>query len=186
MKSVLISIRPRWVELIVNGIKTIEVRKTSPDDEPFKANIYCTSVKSIPLDEYVLLHRRTNGRIDYWHGKVIGEFICDRIDKYVYYAELPYDKYNLPKNVLKDMCLTCHDVDVYGAGKMLRGWHISDLQIYDTPRELSEFGKGCNDRYDPMYGSYCGDCDKRCRITRPPQSWQFAEEMTRLANIANL
>lgn len=30
MKAVLISIRPKWCEKIVNGKKTIEVRKTRP------------------------------------------------------------------------------------------------------------------------------------------------------------
>lgn len=30
MKSVLISIQPKWVEKIANGEKTIEVRKTAP------------------------------------------------------------------------------------------------------------------------------------------------------------
>ena len=30
MKKILISIRPKWVEKIVNGEKTIEVRKFAP------------------------------------------------------------------------------------------------------------------------------------------------------------
>lgn len=42
-KAVLISIRPKWVEKIVSGEKTIEVRKTRPKlDTPFKCYIYCT------------------------------------------------------------------------------------------------------------------------------------------------
>lgn len=43
MKSVLISIHPKWCEKIANGEKTIEVRKTKPKlDTPFKCYIYCT------------------------------------------------------------------------------------------------------------------------------------------------
>ena len=43
MKSVLISIKPKWCELIVSGKKTVEVRKTKPKLEtPFKCYIYCT------------------------------------------------------------------------------------------------------------------------------------------------
>lgn len=43
MKSVLISIQPRWCELIASGKKTIEIRKTKPKLEtPFKVYIYCT------------------------------------------------------------------------------------------------------------------------------------------------
>ena len=42
-KAVMLSIRPKWVEKIANGEKTIEVRKTRPKlDTPFKCYIYCT------------------------------------------------------------------------------------------------------------------------------------------------
>ena len=42
-KSVMISIRPKWCEKIVNGEKTIEVRKTRPKlNTPFRVYIYCT------------------------------------------------------------------------------------------------------------------------------------------------
>lgn len=46
MKSVLISIQPKWCELIASGKKTIEVRKTKPNSyTPFKCYIYCTNKK---------------------------------------------------------------------------------------------------------------------------------------------
>lgn len=39
----MLSVRPKWVEKIANGEKTIEVRKTRPKLEtPFKCYIYCT------------------------------------------------------------------------------------------------------------------------------------------------
>ena len=57
MKAVLISIRPEWCKKIINGQKTIEVRKTRPKmDTPFKCYIY----RSV-------------------QGGVIGEFVCDDI-----------------------------------------------------------------------------------------------------------
>ena len=41
MKSVFLSIQPKWCELIESGRKTIEVRKTKPKIEtPFKCYIY--------------------------------------------------------------------------------------------------------------------------------------------------
>lgn len=62
-KSVLISIRPKWCELIANGKKTVEVRKTAPKLEtPFKCYIYETRVG----------------------GNIIGDFVCDSIDVYEY------------------------------------------------------------------------------------------------------
>ena len=43
MKAVLISIKPKWCDLIRRGRKTVEVRKTCPKLEvPFKVYIYET------------------------------------------------------------------------------------------------------------------------------------------------
>ena len=44
MKAVLISIRPEWVDKILAGKKTLEVRKNRPNmGTPFKCYIYCTN-----------------------------------------------------------------------------------------------------------------------------------------------
>lgn len=81
-KAVLISIRPKWVEKIANGKKTIEVRKTKPKlDTPFKCYIYCTMDHpyiSVSCGELDKLNYRTN-TVCRCNGKVIGEFTCDRI-----------------------------------------------------------------------------------------------------------
>lgn len=46
MKKILISIRPEWVVKILNGEKTVEVRKTAPKcDFPCEVYIYCTKGK---------------------------------------------------------------------------------------------------------------------------------------------
>ena len=43
MRAVLISINPKWCKLIIDGKKTVEIRKTRPKiDTPFKCYIYCT------------------------------------------------------------------------------------------------------------------------------------------------
>lgn len=71
MKSVLISIKPQWCELIFSGKKTVEVRKTRPKSEtPFKVHIYCTK------DKHGWFHFGKKERLD---GKVIGEFVCDKV-----------------------------------------------------------------------------------------------------------
>lgn len=67
-KAVLISIRPEWVEKIMSGEKTLEVRKTRPKlGTPFKCYIYCT------LDGL----RHPFGKV--FGGRVVGEFVCDDI-----------------------------------------------------------------------------------------------------------
>ena len=199
MKAVLISIQPKWCELIANGKKTIEVRKDAPKlNTPFKAYIYCTKprkfIHGYPDDE---LFRHIDGRIEcgfsfqittergvftkdnFLSGKVIGEFVCDRIDEYVNHFMAWRDKNGKQFNVgefLSNACVTLDEVSNYIAGSIkFYGWHISDLKIYDKPKELGEFKKGCNDMYDPMYGSYCGYCEKKCYLKRAPQSWGYVE-----------
>ena len=141
MKAVMISIQPKWVEKIVKGEKTIEVRKSRPKiDTPFKCYIYCTKLNYPPT---VLLKNKNNNVYfgDYRSagygvyiatGKVIGEFVCDYVKEYTS-NERGWYCYDL------ETCLLCDEIAGYGKGKTLYGWHISDLQVYDKPKELSEF-----------------------------------------------
>lgn len=104
MKSVLMSIQPKWCELIASGKKTVEVRKTKPNLEtPFKVYIYCTQArKPIREDGRILLYEDDLAITNWWgrdkkienphgclkegelllNGKVIGEFVCDCIQEY--------------------------------------------------------------------------------------------------------
>ena len=168
MKSVLISIRPQLVEKIASGQKTIEVRKTAPQEVPFKCYIYETKGRTetpwIDEDGHFIYKGR---------GQVIGEFICNNASEldYVYYWNNGYEFAT---------CLTYRQVADYGKGKTLYGWHISDLKIYDRPRELSEFSRPCS------YSGLCFSCKRtsfkkdgnllcNTKITRPPQSWMHVE-----------
>lgn len=171
MKSVLIAIRPQCVEKIANGEKTIEVRKTAPKEVPFKAYIYCTKEKK--QDD--IIWAGIFGDRGKWNGRVIGEFICNNASEldYVYYWNNGYEFAT---------CLTYRQVADYGKGKTLYGWHISDLKIYDRPRELSEFSRPCS------YSGLCFSCKRtsfkkdgnllcNTKITRPPQSWMHVEDL---------
>ena len=137
MKAVMISIQPKWIEKIANGEKTIEVRKTRPKEEtPFKCYIYCTKAPKgwVRFDRNVQLDT-----------KVIGEFICDTIitDHTFGHDPLFYAMSGM----------TAVEIAVYCTERNMYGWHISNLKIYDKPKELSEF-----------------------KVTRPPQSWCYVEE----------
>lgn len=75
MKSVLISIQRPHTDNIKALIKKIEVRKNKPNQEtPFTCFIYETKTKG-------------------GCGKVIGEFLCDRIEEF-YCASVPYQREN--------------------------------------------------------------------------------------------
>lgn len=188
-KAVMLSIRPKWVEKIANGEKTIEVRKTKPKLEtPFKAYIYCTQDKHLA---FMQNQTGTNliacmdataaipvgGAIG--NGKVIGEFTCDRIDRLAP-ANDPYGIYDIDDDYVLQTCLENGALWDYGHGTPLYGWHISDLRIYDTPKELSEFKTLCRVDADccacPYYNYTKMDCDGRV-IGRPPQSWCYVDDL---------
>lgn len=158
-KAILISIRPKWAEKIVNGEKTIEVRKTRPKLEtPFKCYIYCTMPNTTDPHQILELHG-ADGEIRKANGKVIGEFTCDRI-----YEVAPIN--HAPDDVEQRARLTREEIVQYLKG-VGYGWNISDLLIYDEPRELGEF----TGLRDTRFGA------EPVEIKRPPQSWCYVEEM---------
>jgi predicted transcriptional regulator len=170
MKSVLISIQPKWCELIASGKKTVEVRKTKPKlDTPFKVYIYETKDKNF---ENIGIHWADGKNFVHNIGKVIGEFVCDKI---IQFENSLYDE-ALNETVARS-CVPMYDLLVYlGKQDYGYGWHISDLVIYDKPRELNEFFYACK----KPKGTDCSACvDKGlqdCKsITRPPQSWCYVE-----------
>lgn len=128
MKSVMLSIRPKWCGLISTGEKTVEVRKTKPKIEtPFKCYIYET------MTAYNSVSRQNDGlRPHLVPGKVIGEFVCDYIDKDLYGEFTDYFE--------QCGCVTGSEQIKYAGNKTIYGWHISNLVIYDKPKGLSEFG----------------------------------------------
>ena len=203
-KAVLISIRPKWVEKIANGKKTIEVRKTKPKLEtPFKCYIYCTRDKHLA---FMQNQTGTNliacmdvdtaipvgGAIG--NGKVIGEFTCDRIYEirkrgipenfdycYLSLNEWGNDDIETEIKAISASCVSKEELNAYGAkAPLLYGWHISDLRIYDTPKELSEFKTLCRVDADccacPYYNYAKMGCDGRV-IGRPPQSWCYVDDV---------
>lgn len=169
-KAVLISIRPKWVEKIASGEKTIEVRKTKPKLEtPFKCYIYCTLPK-YPHEDFIATDYPMPQF--YGGGKVVGESTCDHIYELEtkahggsYYVK--GEDQSTSNEVARQSCLTLKDMHEYLEAAKGYGWHISDLLIYDQPRELSEF---------TGLRTFKGGFVLR-EIDRPPQSWCYVEAM---------
>lgn len=177
-KAVMISIQPRWCELIAAGEKTMEVRKTRPKLEtPFKCYIYQILPKSGDWNER--------------DGRVIGEFACDRI---IWMAQIGYTKsggapqYRIAEYetwghsiepILKEAHLLEKELEMYLKGQAGFGWHISDLKIYDKPKKISEFKKHNRECYFDNLGiatPKCSECTT-CNLTKPPQSYCYVEEL---------
>lgn len=185
MKAVLMSIHPNWCEKIFNGEKTIEVRKTAPKLEtPFKVYVYQTKHKG----DKSIVNDVPNGV--YGGGKVIGSFVCNRVEKFSV-GSLHCD------DIEQLACLTYSELINYFYkpeeldGKTVKwgfGWHITELKLFDKPRELSEFSKfGFKDAGGCCVNYKCHNCINNgwfqppeckidgCQITRPPQSWCYVE-----------
>ena len=182
MKSVLISTRPKLVEKICHKIgedetgnaiyeKRIEVRNTAPQEVPFKCYIYETQ------GQYVKFTHGAHTKYGYGRGKVIGWFVCNLVDEYPYdYC----DGVDIDDDTILETAIDREDINIYAEGKTLYGWHISDLKIYNNPRELSEFFKPCDRFLDCctcrrlVHNEYMS-CDNK--ITRPPLSWCYVEDL---------
>lgn len=203
MKSVLISIQPYYVFLIIARLigwdipqeKKIEVRKDFPKANDWNkvVHIYCSrnrkSFNRIPKEYQPFMAKLL--------GKVIGEFVCGGIMS-------PFSNLDF---MAKESCLTVDELHAYSNGKTLYGWRISNLKIYEKPKELEEFwayNSELNKRYVEQDGYCCYDginehgepltdcgnaCDNivncyRCweewsgwchKVTRPPQSWCYVD-----------
>ena len=170
MKAVLLSVRPKWCAKIANKEKTLEVRKSCPKYEtPFKCYIYQTKNGKVGTGLFTndgeIMGRSVN------NGKIIGEFVCDQI--YQYSTGNVEEKTISDEDMQKQSCLTYaelfdyeHSAEekefcVYLVG--LYGWHISALQIYNKPRELSEFTGLRKTKFGMQ----------PVEITRAPQSWCY-------------
>ena len=194
MKSVLISIRPQGVEKICHKIgedetgkaiyeKRIEVRNTAPQEVPFKCYIYETK------GQYVKFTHGAHTKYGYGRGKVIGEFICDKVEM----VNAKCSDYGIDlfyHDCLTNGCLTEREIEKYfnvPEDRDLRAmkgngyvWNISDLKIYDKPKELSEFRKPCDRFLDcctcrRLVRNEYMSCDNK--INRPPLSWCYVEDL---------
>lgn len=196
MKAVMISIQPKRVEKIANREKTIEVRKTAPKEVPFKAYIYESRngghrCKHCNEKDSCYSYAPKNVGCYNGRGKVIGWFICDRIEM----VNAKCSDYGIDlfyHDCSTNGCLTEREIEKYfnvPEDKDLRAmkgngyvWNISDLKIYGSPKELSEFSRPCS------YSGLCFSCKRtsfkkdgnllcNTKITRPPQSWMYVEDL---------
>lgn len=185
--EIMLSIHPQWIDLIKSVIgeqngkplykKSYEVRKKRPkQDPPYRCFIYETKSRNNETYKRYKVDRITS-------GKVIGEFICDRIEEINVFENGSIQNWNALN--LEDTCVPYYQLAYYvGHGNKGYAWHISDLQIYDKPRELSEFKKmGFMTEEEWLFNLYPNThCHyeawvERFEIKSPPQSWQFVREV---------
>lgn len=167
-KSILISIKPQYVEKILNREKIYEIRRTIPKEwkeylegktsikpAPSKWYIYCTKPKKwyvyskcgVTSDELVW---KTKDKVkmcdgfEFWgddceilNGRVVAEFTLKNISY--------WQPYWTPEvmhicDISEKSCVSIEDLMKYCGDEIIYALHIEDLEIYDKPKELSEFG----------------------------------------------
>lgn len=202
MKSVIISIKPYWVFLImvktmgwnIDKEKNIEVRKTCPQDNEWNkvGKIYCTKDKK----SFNFIPKKYQPFMKRFLGKVIGEFVCDEITRIAYCG---YDNERIELNIVDEnlkckkldegflyRCqLSLNDIEKYANGGEVYGWHISDLKLYKEPKDIGEFYKVGMLSYDDwLYEIYNGNGGARSsyesyknafKLSKAPQSWCYIE-----------
>lgn len=220
-KAVLLSIRPKWCKKILDGEKTVEVRRTCPKLEtPFRVYVYCTNARprfalaDVFRGNWCAEVAEISGyskddaerTFDIFNGRIIGEFTCKKITGLTHVGETgnwepaslhvmaPGSYYKPADELLEAACMSKETAEKYLKGRDGLAWHISDLKIYDKPRELDEFSRfgfcgmngtgvcgneGCK-YYEPSSNYMEPPTCKidGCFICRPPQSWCYVEELS--------
>ena len=197
MKAIMISDKPKWCALTMNGKKHIEVRKNKAlasaiqklIDEYGYAEfyVYCSLAKHIK--DYLQIE---NGKYvcsvpkDYekiLNGKIKFKFRCYKVEeiKLNLGARLFTKTFN-EEELLKNACLTTNEIEDYLFSNAMQGYaiHISDLEIFDKPKEISEFYKVGANAYQKDIEQVYGERAKRytdCffQLTKAPQNFCYVE-----------
>lgn len=210
MKAILISIKPKYVADILNGKKTIEIRKTIPQEYldycidsdkkvPIDVYIYCTKDNKVFLRDF----RDKKKWGAYWkfvamendpsnigelppilNGKVVAKFTLNKVEKIAkvwHISSLTNEKViscyrGLERNGLTNRqleeksCLTHKELKDYIGWNNAYAWHIDNLEIFDTPKELFSF------EHEKVVEDYFrGTARKLVLLTKAPQSWCYIE-----------
>lgn len=181
----MISIRPTPARLILNGEKDLEIRSTCPKEwkdylegktskkpEPTVWFIYVTQAKPylrrypFSLDE--AFYQLTDDSLNALNGKVVGCFVLENIEefgsKYAYSFKDGHFYEILRRARLTSDTLAKYvkcTRDDWEKGKCRAyAWEISDLEIFDKPKKLSDFKANEKTRYP---------------LCKAPQSWRYVE-----------
>ena len=201
MKAIMISDKPKWCALMMNGDKTVEVRKESVGkavqkliDENGYADIYvyCSKdddlgcIKKISKDKYVCgkdfdikdfnyLASGYNGK-----GKVVFKFRCYKVEEIKNNLAMRFFTESAnEKELLKKSCLNSDQLFWYLAPQELKvkccGYaiHISDLEIFDKPKELSEFNHWTDKKI--QWYSIGEKVKVMVSLTNAPQNYCYVE-----------
>lgn len=188
-KAIMLSIKPRFVADILNGRKTIEVRKVSPKcDLPITVYIYCTKEKSLIrkgnkqwiIKDKNFVYEDANYYAGF-NGKVVAKFTLRKVEEIYREYDIRLEQDYFMTNSLVDWYLLnkCKlsnaELDNYLENKTGYAYHIEDLVIFDEPKELSEFvHKVVIEHHTKGHIGYLVE-ERFEPLTKAPQNYCFVE-----------
>lgn len=161
-KVIILAVQPQWLQKILTGKKTIEIRKSTPKcDYPIDVYLYCTKGKPFLLDlrflkeDKCLMYDLSIKDFDTFvsrvdaeiinttlNGKIVAKFTLNKVDKINNCGncfEIANESYAYTNAIGNRSCLDFIDMKKYLNDKGGYAWHIDNLQIFDEPMELKEF-----------------------------------------------
>lgn len=171
MKAIMISIRKEHSDKIFTGEKKWEGRKTIPAIVSLRNELLPISIYHAGEDDVVfyVYEPKTGGGC----GKVVGEFVCD-------FAQSFNRECACWEKIEEALCVDLNFAHNYfnkKGGYLLR---ICNPTKYDTPKELSEFRVELKRTpIDEVFEFETRNDGIHLfkRLTRPPQSWCYVEEV---------
>lgn len=122
MKSVVLSIHPRYVERIFSGEKRVELRRGRIPSDIGRVVIYATK----PI------------------GRLVGEFLVSGCSRGA--ADVLWERYGLQLGVSRE------ELERYACGQELLCIEVGDLLVYETPKVLTEVYPGRTPPQGFFYG----------------------------------
>jgi len=176
MKYILMAFQPKWLALIMNGKKKVEVRTRIPEclknGEPITVWLYCTKGKPYLynlLCRPTLFNKKIITNLDGFPSALNGLVVAKCVvEKYDYIENEPsYEEDYLKHNLDKLACMTSDEYYEYATWAKdghVYALHLTALTVFDKPMELREFYTVCKYYKD---GDCTGLMKNRCPHQRP-------------------
>lgn len=174
MKAILMSIKPKYVAAILNGSKTIEIRKSIPKcDLPIDVYIYCCKQRKNEIGCHINYEK-----VD---GKVVAKFTLKTLWKYENKNLVAYKGANrMERYAYEDLQIfgrvSQEELDKYVKDKPFYIWHIDNLVPFDEPKELREFSSKI-EKTCICFNQFVAEGTRKVPLTRAPQSWCYCNQI---------
>lgn len=137
-------------------------------------------IRIYPNTPKFIIDEAIYGNVDVINRKVVARFWSDKFislkkdeafDEYGdFFGTDTKGRYHFGPDILSDSCLEFEDLKSYWGNSLLFAWQIKNLEVFDKPKQISEFYRTVITRKIDGFQVNCG---LGVQISKPPQSWQY-------------